>query len=108
MIRERFNAGVVCKSRFLKLDTVIEQKATELARFLVGRSREVDFTEPMPNLDRADNLNVQRRILSLTQEDATRLGVGRSTLHYLRKHAQEERSFRINRKVTQKIEVANL
>jgi CRISPR-associated protein Cas1 len=108
VLRERFNSGVNYKGRVLKWDTVIEQKTTELSRFLVERSREINFTEPPPNLERSDNLTVRRRILSLTQENADKLGVGKSTLHYLRMHARDERSFRINRKVKEKIEAANV
>jgi len=62
----------------------------------------------MPSLDRSDSLDMRRRILSITQEDARRLGVGRSTLHYLRKHALDERSFRVNRSVNKKIEIASV
>ena len=108
LLREQFNSGVDYIGRVLKWDTIIEQKATELSRFLMGSSREVDFAAPMPNLERTDRLNMRRRILSLTQEDASKLGVGRSTLHYLRKHARDERSFGINCKVKEKIEAASV
>jgi hypothetical protein len=37
LIRERFNSGVADKGRILKWDTVIEQKANELGRYLTGR-----------------------------------------------------------------------
>jgi len=105
LLRERFNSGAKYKGQALKWDTVIGQKAIELSRFLSGRSREIDFIEPSPILERADNLAVRKRILSLTQGDAHKLGVCKSTLHYLRKHARDERSFRINRKMREKIEI---
>ena len=106
LLREQFNSGAKYKGRALKWDTVIEQKATELGRFLVGRSREIEFTEPSPILMRFDALDIRKRILTLTQEHAAKLGIEKSTLHYLRKHALGERSFRLNRKVKEKI--ANL
>lgn len=108
LLRERFNSGVNYKGRNWKWDTIIGQKTTELGRFLLGSAREVDFAEPTPNLKRSDSLDVRRRILSLTQEDAGRLGLGRSTLHYLRKHARNEGSFRVNHRVKEKIEIANV
>ncbi|MGA3297960.1 MAG: CRISPR-associated endonuclease Cas1, partial [Candidatus Bathyarchaeia archaeon] len=37
VLRERFNSGVNYRGRVLKWDTVIEQKANELGRFLVGK-----------------------------------------------------------------------
>jgi len=50
LLRERFNSGVRYKGRALKRDTVIEQKAVELSRFLVSRSSNLDFTEPSPSM----------------------------------------------------------
>ena len=54
LLRERFNSGVRYKGRVLKWDTVIEQKTTELGRYLVGKSRKLDFSEPSPTLGRMD------------------------------------------------------
>jgi hypothetical protein len=86
---------------------LIGQKVMVFSRLLVGRTREVDFTKPMPNLERSDSLNNRKRILQSTQEKVRGRGIGRSTLHYLRRHAQDERSFRISRKVKEKIEISS-
>src|SRR5208337_4046247 len=45
LLRERFNSGVKYKGRVLKWDTVIQEKATELGRYLNGRSPRLDFSE---------------------------------------------------------------
>ncbi|MGA2790204.1 MAG: CRISPR-associated endonuclease Cas1 [Candidatus Bathyarchaeia archaeon] len=87
LIRERFNAGVACKHRVLKWDTVIEQKTNELGRFLLEKSLTLDFAEPAPRLQRSDDREVRARILALTGSKARRLGIGKSTLQYLRKNA---------------------
>ena len=52
-------------------------------------------------------LQTRKRILSLTQKDAERLSVGKSTLHYLRKHARDDRRFTVNRKMREKIKIEN-
>jgi len=103
LLREQFNAGVSYKGRRLKWDTIIEQKATELSRHLVGRSRDIDFVEPSPILDRSDNLELRKAILSLTQHKANELGIGRSTLHYLQKNARSSASFTVYNNVRQKL-----
>jgi CRISPR-associated protein Cas1 len=109
---ERFTAGIVreaneataCpKWRAFKWDTVIEQKTVELGRYLIGRTGRLDLSEPSPNLRVRDDKYLRRRILALTQQEAQRLGVGKSTLHYLRKNAESERSFRVNRGVREKL-----
>jgi len=103
LLRERFNAGVTYKGRVLKWDTVIEQKTTELGRFFTGKSTAIDFTEPSPKLLRQDGRELRRKILTLTQSKAKELGIGKSTLHYLRKNASNERGFMVREKVKEKL-----
>jgi CRISPR-associated protein Cas1 len=102
LLRERFNSGVRYKGRVLKWDTVIEQKAEELGRFLLGKSI-LDFGEPSPKLLRHDGRELRGRILKLTQSEATRLGIGKSTLHYLRKNATASKPMRVYRPVIERI-----
>jgi CRISPR-associated protein Cas1 len=40
LFRGRFNVGVRCNARVLRWDTVIEQKALEPGRYLLGRTNE--------------------------------------------------------------------
>ena len=95
LLCERFNSGVKYKDRVLKWDTVIQEKTNELAKYMNGRSSRLDFSEPNPILERTDSRSVREVILSLTQSEARKLGVGKSTLHYLRRKARRERSFKV-------------
>jgi CRISPR-associated protein Cas1 len=104
LLRDRFNSGVEYKDRVLRWDTVIEQKATELSRFLGGRSRELDFTEPRPIHVRSDSSSLRNEILSLTQQDATKAGIGKSSLHYLRQNAHNPKCFRTYKSVMSRLE----
>ena len=103
LLRERFNVGVSYERRVLKWDTVIELKATELGRLLVNRSAAVDFAEPAPKLTRPDDRALRARILSLSQSEARELGIGKSTLHYLRRHAQNENRFKVHGKIRKRL-----
>jgi CRISP-associated protein Cas1 len=94
-LREQFNSGVRYKGRGLKWDTVIEQKTVEFGRYLAGRNGTLDFSEPSPSLPRAECGDLRTRILSLSQAKAKRLGIGKSTLHHLRKNVRSRRSFRV-------------
>jgi hypothetical protein len=91
LIRERFNSGVRHADRTLKWDTVIEQKTSELGSYLTGRTSTLNFIEPEPHLQRRNERELRARILSLAQSEAKDLGVGRSTLHYLRRNASNNR-----------------
>jgi CRISPR-associated protein Cas1 len=70
-----------------KWDNVILSKTQELARLLLQKSDDIEFVEPVPELKRSDSSEIRRRILELTQSEAQRLGIGKSTLHYLRNYA---------------------
>jgi CRISPR-associated protein Cas1 len=108
LLRERFNSGVRYKGRAFKWDTVIEQKTSELGRYLVGRTSGLDFPEPSPALRRADSEELRRRILSLSQSEARNLGIAKSTLHCLRTNARSGHSFRVYRSVREKLECKSI
>jgi CRISPR-associated protein Cas1 len=103
LLRERFNSGVLYKGRGLKWDTVIEEKTVELGRYLIGRRNELNFADPQLELSRTDSRGLRRRILSLSRSDARRIGIGESTLHYLRKNASTDHSFRIYKRVADRL-----
>ena len=103
ILRETFNSGIRYGGQVLKWDTVIEEKANELGRFLTGRSSTLDFCEPAPVLTRSDNKVTRERILSLSQSEAEKLGIGKSTLHYLREKAREHSSFKLYEPVKRKL-----
>jgi CRISPR-associated protein Cas1 len=107
LLRKRFNSAVNYKGRAFKWDTVIEQKTVELGRYLAGRNGRLDFSEPSPSLCRVDNRELRRRILSLSQSDARKLGIQRSTLHNLRRNAGSSRSFRTCGRIRSKLSSEN-
>jgi CRISPR-associated protein Cas1 len=102
-LRERFNSGVKYKGRLLKWDTVIREKAAELGRYLIHLQPALDFSEPSPELEKSNKQALRQVILSLTQSQARALGIGKSTLHYLRKRAKARQPLRIYSKVREKI-----
>jgi CRISPR-associated protein Cas1 len=99
MLKNRFNSPIQYKGKMWQWDTIILNKVQELSRFLLGRSKFVDFTEPAPSLIRSDSLEFRNRILELTQKQAQELGISKSTLHHLRKNANGDKSFRVYQKV---------
>ena len=103
LLRERFNSGITYKGRALKWDTVIEQKTVELGRYLLARTTGLDFSEPSPSLHRTDSRELRKRILGLSLSKARKLGVGKSTLHYLRSKNRTKRSFNVYRKVRDRL-----
>lgn len=104
LLREQFNADVVYSGDRLQWDTVILRKAQELARFLVGKTIRFEPVTPTPVSFREDTRAVRNMIRSLTTSEAKKKGVGKSTLHYLRKNARGTKSFKVYGKVRRKLE----
>jgi CRISPR-associated protein Cas1 len=102
-IKDRFNLDVEYKGKTWKWDTIILNKTQELARFLAGKASSIDFLKPTPCLRRTDSIELRKRILSLSTEEARELEIGKSTLHYLRKRARSARAFTVYRTVSQKL-----
>jgi len=102
--RERFNTGVTFNGRLLKWDTVIEHKTIELARFLTRKSSTFDIGEPPPKLERQDAHALRTKILELNSSDARVLGIGKSTLHYLRREARQQNPFRVYSKTLERFQ----
>jgi len=94
LLRNQFNTGVKYRGRLCKWDTIILEKAKELGRFLLGKSGSLDFVKPALNLVRTDGQELRERILDLSVEDASKLEIGKSTLHNLRKRAVKETPFK--------------
>jgi CRISPR-associated protein Cas1 len=102
-LKDRFNSGVLYKGKTWQWNTVILNKVQELGRFLLGKNGSFDFTQPVPSLRRSDNLEIRDRILQLTQRQAEKVGIGRSTLHYLRKHSRNDKQFKITRRIAKRL-----
>jgi CRISPR-associated protein Cas1 len=92
----------------LKWDTIIEEKTSELGRFLVGKSSDIDFVEPAPKLLRLDDHELRDGILALTQSKARELGIGKSTFHYLRNNAKNDQPFKCYRKVLTRLSATSV
>jgi len=103
-LRERFNSSVQYKTKAWQWDTIILNKVHELGRFLLEKSAFIDFTEPVPTLKRNDSLEMRKMILRLTQKQAQERGIGRSTLHYLRKRARIGKSFKVYREAVDRMQ----
>jgi CRISPR-associated protein Cas1 len=104
LLREQFNSGVVYGSDHLQWDTLILRKCQEFARFLVGKTDRFELVAPQPVLVREDTKAVRDRIRNLTSSEAGKLGIGKSTLHYLRKNAKGTGSFTVYKKVRTKLD----
>jgi CRISPR-associated protein Cas1 len=103
-LRIKFNSPVRHVGKLYGWDTVIVRKCQELARYLLGKSTTFDLTSPRPVMERSNTHELREKILALSQSEARKLGIGKSTLHYLRENARSSRSFRVYRKIRRKLQ----
>jgi CRISPR-associated protein Cas1 len=103
VIKDKFNSGVKYKGKTWRWDTVILNKTQELGGFLLKKSASLSFIDPAPMLERSDTKALRKRIFELTQKQSAEFGIQRSTFSYLHHKACGDRSFRIYRKVHEKI-----
>ncbi len=83
---------------------IIMMKANELAQYLIGRHKTLDFSKPSLELRRRDDFKIRQKILSLTHTEAKKLGIIKSELHYLRKKARSDKPFKVYGKVKKRIQ----
>jgi len=103
LLREQFNSGVMYGGKHLTWDTLILRKCQELARYLLGKTTRFDVVNPKLTFEREDTRALRKKILSLSGAQARKLGLNKSTLHYLRKQARERKPFRIYEPVLAKL-----
>jgi len=87
LLRNAFNSRISYHGKMLRWDTVIQEKAVELGRFLKASRAPLAFQEPEVAFEKSDSRALKEAIQNLSQSEAKRLGIGKSTLHYLRKRA---------------------
>jgi CRISPR-associated protein Cas1 len=82
---------------------VIILKAREMAHYIIGKKKSMDFSSPELKLKRGDNLELREKILNISYSEWQRKGYSKGTLHYLRKNVRNEEHFRVRKKVKEKI-----
>jgi len=67
---------------------VISMKARELAHYIVGKRKLIDFSSPEPDLKRKDTFELREKILRMPYSEWKKMGYSEGTLHYLKEMAK--------------------
>jgi CRISPR-associated protein Cas1 len=103
LLRTSFNSTLIHEGRNYQWDTIIQLKAQELANYILGRNKTLDFTDPHPNVAKEDSKELRERIRTLSTSDARKLGIRKNTLWYLKRRASDNRALRIYSSVSEKL-----
>ncbi len=74
-------------------------KGRELAHYLTGKKRTLDFMAPKYQVDRIGSADIRRKILSIAYADWKKLGFSKGTLHYMKQNAKGDQLFTLNKHV---------
>ena len=105
IIREKFNSSVTYYGKSYHWDTIIQLKTQELAKFILGKTKEIDFSNPSPYLANVDEKKFKERILSLSTSQARKIGIRKNTLWHLKERAKEKKSLKTYSKVSKKLAI---
>ena len=83
---------------------VILLKVRELAAYVIGKSKELDFLTPDVTLNRVDSEDLRKKILAISYTQWAKMGFSRGTLHYMKKNAKADKPFKIYPQVAKKLE----
>ena len=84
--------------------SIIDLKAQELANYLLGKRKNIDFTTPSFKLDRIDNKELRDKILVISYKEWKELGYSKGSLHQLKQKAKSNKPFKLYGKMKEKVE----
>ena len=102
-ISENLNRRIGENGHGKEYETVLRDNARSLARFLVGESKKLSFSAPFKVEDSAVDAELRKRLLSMSVEERKRLGVSKTTYHYIKRNTMEGKAFRLYAKVRARI-----
>ena len=93
------NEKVDYKGKNITWSYIIFLKTTDLAHYLIGKRKTVDFSSPAYEITRQDSNEIRKKILDISYSDWKRLGFSKGTLHYMKKNAMGNKPFTLNEHV---------
>ena len=103
-INSNFNARCNYKNgKNYSYEIILQDNLQQLSNFIVEKKKEFDFVIPKMRLNRNDNLELRERILNMTTEERTHLGINKSILWYIKKNLVDEKTPKIYEKTLLKI-----
>lgn len=107
-VNNQFTSRIKYKGQYWEWYYLIDQKALELAHYLTGKRKDLDFSDPMPDLHRIDSDTMRNKILNMPYAEWKKMGFSKGTLHYLKKGVKEDRPFKIYGKVRTKLDASGV
>ncbi len=102
-VNASFNKTTEYQGKECMLSYVMLLKTRELAQYLTGKKRTLDFKSPEFSLDRQDSDEMRKKILDISYKDWKEMGFSKGTLYYLKQNAKSGTPFKMNAHVRERI-----
>ena len=94
-IKENFNKRYEFKNKQYTLDNILFENVRLLSKYLLGKSKSLDFSIPEIRIERVDNREIRSRIMLIDPDKRKELGVNKSTLWYQQKKIKEGKEIKV-------------
>lgn len=101
-VEKQFNSKIDYNGKKYSLSYVIFLKTRELAHYLLGKKKIVDFNINL-RFKREDDFEIRQKILGLSYAEGEKLGIGRGCLWYLKQNAKSGKPFKVYEKIREKL-----
>jgi CRISPR-associated protein Cas1 len=99
------NKKVPYKKQSVMWSYALLLKTRELAQYLVGKRKTIDFSKPAYTVKRQDSDDIRQKILSISYSDWKKMGFSKGTLHYMKKNAKSDKTFTLNAHIRERLEM---
>jgi len=83
--------------------SILLLKARELAHYLIGKTKNLDFASPGYGVQRVDSQEIRQKILKISYSDWKKLGFSKGALHYMKQNAKSDKPFSLNSHVLERV-----
>ena len=101
-IKNNFNKRYEFRNKQHTLENIIFENVRELSRYILGKTKTLEFKIPDIAISRNDTIDVKNRIMSIDPEKRKALKINKSTLWYQQKKIKEGKTIKVYEKVREK------
>jgi len=102
-INSMFNKTVEYGGKQNSWSYIIQLKTRKLAQYLIGTKKKLDFASPYYQIERQDSEEIRKQILRISYTDWKKLGFSKGTLHYMKRNAEGNKPFTLNKHVRDRL-----
>jgi len=90
-IKDNFNQCYEFRNKQHTLENIMFENIRELSKYIIGNSKQLEFSIPDIAIKRNDNSQVRKKIMPIDPEKRKKLKINKSTLWYQQKKLKRER-----------------